>query len=92
LRPCADGKKPGMVGSLGDSDQLKSFIKNQDWNDMQVVARGNSLTHLINGHVMCEFLDDDPAHRRQDGLIGIQLHVTNTGMKIETRNIRIKML
>jgi hypothetical protein len=87
-----DGKKAGMLGSVGDSDQLKGYIKDQDWNDLQVVARGNSLTHLWNGHVMCLFLDDDSAHRKQDGLIGIQLHVTNTGMKIETRDIRIRML
>jgi hypothetical protein len=84
------GKKAGMVGSVGDSDQLKSFIRNDDWNDMHVIARGNSLVHLLNGHVMCMFIDDDPAHRKLDGLIGIQLHVTNTGMKIETRNIRLK--
>jgi hypothetical protein len=86
------GKKPGMLGSLGDSDQLKAIIKNEDWNDIQIVARGNSLVHLWNGRVMCMFLDDDAEHRRQDGLIGIQLHLTPTGMRIETRNIRIKML
>src|SRR5580704_6881589 len=86
-----DGKKPGTLGAVGDSDQLKGYIKNEDWNDMQVIARGNSLVHLWNGHLMCVFLDDDAAHRRQEGLIGIQLHVTKTGMKIETRNVRIKM-
>jgi hypothetical protein len=86
-----EGKKPGTLGAVGESDQLKGYIKNEDWNDMQVIARGNSLVHLWNGHVMCVFLDDDAAHRRQEGLIGIQLHVTKTGMKIETRNVRIKM-
>jgi hypothetical protein len=30
-------------------------------------------------------------HRKRDGLIGIQLHLTSTGMKIEARNIRLKM-
>jgi len=87
-----EGKKPGMLGSTGDSDQLKSVIKNEDWNDAEIVARGNSVVHLWNGRVMCVFLDEDAVHRRNAGLIGIQLHVTPTGMKIETRNIRIKML
>jgi hypothetical protein len=91
LAYAADGKKAGMLGSVGDSDQLKSLIKIEDWNDVQVIARGNSLVHLWNGHVMCVFIDDDPAHRKAAGLIGIQLHVTPTGMKIETRNIRIKI-
>ena len=86
------GKKPGSLGSVGDSDTLKQFIKNQDWNDVQIVARGNTLVHLWNGHVMCVFLDEDAEHRRKDGLIGVQLHVTPTGMKIEARNLRIRML
>lgn len=90
LAYASDGKKAGTLGTVGDSDQLKSLIKNEDWNDVQVIARGNSLVHLWNGHVMCVFLDDDTPHRRESGLIGIQLHVTPTGMKIETRNIRIK--
>lgn len=90
LAYAGDGKKSGSLGSVGDPDQLKSFIKNEDWNDIQIIARGNSLVHLLNGHVMCVFEDDDTAHRKQAGLIGIQLHVTPTGMKIETRNIRIK--
>jgi hypothetical protein len=50
------------------------------------------MVHLWNGRVMCVFLDDDTTHRKAQGLIGIQLHVTPTGMKIETRNIRIKIL
>lgn len=87
----SDGKKPGSVGSAGDSDQLKGFIRNGDWNDMHVVARGNCFVHLLNGHVMCLFVDDDTAHRKRDGLIGIQLHVTDSGMKMEARNIRLKM-
>ncbi len=90
LAYAADGAKPGAIGSVGESDQLKTFIHNNDWNDIHIIARGNSLTHLLNGHVMCMFIDDDAAHRRRDGLVGVQLHVTPNGMKIEARNIRIK--
>jgi len=86
----ADAKK-GSVGSLGDGEQLKAFIKNDDWNEIHIVARGNTLLQLINGHVMSALVDDDKAGRKLDGLIGIQLHVTTTGMKIEARNIRIKI-
>jgi hypothetical protein len=85
------GAKPGMIGWVGQPDELKGFIKNGDWNEMHIVARGSSLVHLINGHVMCLFVDDDVAHAKRDGLIGIQLHVTDTGMKMEVRNIRLKM-
>src|SRR6185295_12351746 len=86
----ADGKK-GWVGSLGDGDQLKALIKNDDWNEIHIIARGNTLLQLINGHVMSGLVDDDKTGRKMEGLIGIQLHLTTTGMKIEAKNIRIKM-
>ena len=85
-----DGKKPGSIGSTGDDAELKGLIKNEDWNDMHIIARGNTLIQLINGRVMCVLVDDDKANRKMDGEIGIQLHLTTTGMKMETRNIRIK--
>jgi len=85
-----DGKK-GWIGSVGDGDQLKSLIKTDDWNEIHIIARGNTLIQLINGHVMSGLVDDDKAGRKMEGLIGIQLHLTTTGMKIEAKNIRIKM-
>ena len=87
----ADGKKAGSIGSTGDGNELKGLIKNDDWNDMHIVARGNTLIQLINGRVMSMLIDDDKAGRKMDGEIGIQLHLTTTGMKMETRNIRIKI-
>ncbi|MES1257423.1 MAG: DUF1080 domain-containing protein [Acidobacteriota bacterium] len=84
------GKKVGSIGSTGDSDQLKSYIKLNDWNDVHIIARGNVLTHLLNGHVMSVTIDDDLANRRLSGAIGIQLHKTPNAMKIEARNIRLK--
>ncbi len=88
----ADGKKPANAGSLGDSAQLKDFIKVNDWNDLDIIARGSTLIQLINGHVMSGLIDEDKAGRKMEGLIGIQLHRTSGPMKIEARNIRIKDL
>jgi hypothetical protein len=87
-----DGKKPGSVASLGDNAELKNLIKIEDWNEMHIIARGNVLIQIMNGHVMSQLIDDDKAGRKMDGLIGIQLHKTNGPMKIESRNIRIKDL
>jgi hypothetical protein len=85
-----DGAKPGFIGSTGDTAQLKGFINADDWNEMQVIARGNTMIHLVNGHVMSITIDDDRANGKMDGLLGIQLHVTATGMKMEVKNIRIR--
>ena len=70
-----NGKKVGYIGSTG-GDDLKALIKNNDWNDLHIIARGNTLIHLINGRVMSVVVDDDTANRKMDGKIGIQLHVT----------------
>lgn len=84
-----DGKK-GAAGSVGDNEELKKLIKLNDWNAIHIVARGNTIIQLINGHVMSQIVDDDKAGRKMDGLIGIQLHKTPGPMKIEARRIRLK--
>lgn len=85
------GKKPGSIGQVGDGDQLRSFIKDNDWNDIHIIARGNTLIQLINGHVMSTLIDDDTAGRKMKGEIGIQLHLLpDAAMKMEVKNIRLK--
>jgi hypothetical protein len=85
-----EGGKPGSIGSTGDSNELKGFIHADDWNDLHVIARGNTLIHIINGHVMSVAIDDDKSGRKMDGVIGIQLHKTTAAMKMQVKNIRIK--
>ena len=81
--------KPGLVGSLGGSAELKDLIKSEDWNDLDIIACGNVLTQLINGRVTSMLVDGDPVRRKMEGLIGIQVH-KGPPMKIEVRKIRIK--
>lgn len=78
-----------IVGSLGDGTQLASLIKMQDWNELHIIARGNSLTQILNGQVMSGLIDEDPKGRKSEGVIGMQLHV-GPPMKIEFRNVRLK--
>lgn len=82
--------KPGMIGTVGDNAELKDAIKLDDWNDVIIIARGNTLIHMINGKVMCVVVDDDKVNRKMSGELGIQLHKTAGPMKVETRNIRLK--
>ena len=88
-----DTAKPTVVASPGDSEALKAFIHDApgEWNEYHLIIRGNSLTHVLNGHVMCIVIDDDPKNRRFDGLIGVQVHV-GPPMKVEFRNFRLKKL
>jgi hypothetical protein len=84
-------QKPGAIGAVGNSEELKSLIKIDDWNDVEIIARGNVLMQLWNGRLMSELIDDDTSGRKMDGEIGIQVHrLPKAAMKIETRNIRLK--
>jgi len=86
----ADGQAR-VIGSVGDKAELTGGIKNEDWNEYHLIARGNMLIHELNGRVMSVVVDDDPVNRRNDGLIGVQVHV-GPPMKVEFRDIRLKKL
>jgi len=87
----AEGQPPvvGNAGSLGTSDELKALIKDGDWNEIHVIARGNTLVHIYNGRVFSLFVDSDMKNRSLEGLLGLQLH-TGPPMRIEFRNLRMK--
>jgi hypothetical protein len=85
----ADGK-PEVVGALeASADQLKALIKQNDWNQVHIIARGNMITEILNGHVTSVLVDDDEKGRALKGLIGFQMHVGDP-MKVEFRNIWLK--
>ena len=86
----ADGKSR-IVGSVGDKDALATFIKSEDWNEVHLIVRGNTMTHLVNGHVMSVVVDDDTVNHKFDGLLGVQVHV-GPPMKIEYRNFCLKKI
>jgi hypothetical protein len=86
-----DGKPPEIISSLGSTNDLQSVIKNDDWNEYHLIARGGMLTHILNGRVMSVVIDDDARNRTLGGQIGVQVHV-GPPMKIEYRNFRLKRL
>jgi Domain of Unknown Function (DUF1080) len=85
------GKKPRLLATLGSSDELKSFIKLGDWNQYEVIADGNTLIHIINGHVMAVLVDTDPTFSQSKGLIGFEIEGGGV-LKISHRNVWLKEL
>jgi hypothetical protein len=82
-------EKKKIVANLRGDEELKALIKANDWNQVHIIARGNELTHIFNGHLMAQAVDDDAAARAAGGLLGFQLHV-GPPMKLELRNIWLK--
>ena len=83
--------RPRVLGNLKPNENLRGWVKTNDWNTLHIIARGNILTHVLNGQTMSVFIDDDPAGRAMEGLLGFQMHV-GPPMKIEFRNVALKTL
>jgi len=85
------GKKPTLLSTLGSSDDLKAFIKPDEWNQVEIIADGNTLVHIINGHIMSVLVDTDPQFSAAKGLIALEIEGGGT-VKISHRNIWLKPL
>ena len=80
-----------VTGSLGTSDELKTKIKSEDWNEFHLVIKGNRLQHYINGVLMSDVTDNDQVNGKLKGFLGVQVHV-GPPMKVQYRNLRLKQL
>jgi len=58
-----------------------------EWNQIQIIARGNTLVHIINGQVITVSVDDNPADRAYQGILSLQLEGQG---QIWYRNVYVK--
>lgn len=87
----ADGKvKVEQVEKLGDSKEIQSKIKKDDWNSYHIIAKGFTFEHRING-VTTSICTDEHPDRRASGLLALQLHA-GPPMKVQFKNIELKKL
>ena len=90
--PAGGGKfKIEVVGSLGKSEDIQAAIKDRDWNEYVVIAKGNHLQHFINGHQTVDVIDEDEPHRASSGILALQLHAGDP-MTVQFKDMRIKEL
>jgi hypothetical protein len=86
-----DGKvKVEVVETFGDTKEIQSKIKKEDWNSYHIIAKGYTFEHKING-VTTSICTDEHPDRRATGLLALQLHA-GPPMKVQFKNIRIKKL
>jgi len=86
-----DNGKPEVVGSVGDSKEIQSKIKKEDWNEYHIIARGNHLTHKINGVTTVDVVDEDAKNRAMSGLLALQLHA-GPPMVVQFKDVELKRL
>lgn len=91
IKPGPEGKKPAIevTGSVGDPDAIQAAIKNDDWNEYRIVAKGNHVQHFINGKQTIDATDEDAAHAAKEGLLAFQIH-TGPPMTVQFKDIVIK--
>lgn len=84
-----DKFKVEVIGSVGDTKDIQANIKKNDWNDYIVIAKGNQLTHIINGRVTVSVIDEDAVNRRKSGVLALQIHVGQP-MTVQFKDVRIR--
>lgn len=60
-----------------------------EWNQIEIIARGNTLIHMINGKVISLSVDDNPDFRAFQGILSLQLEGNG---QIWYRNVYVKAL
>jgi predicted secreted protein len=86
-----DKPKIEVTGSVGASSEIQAAIKEGDWNDYVVIAKGNHLQHFINGKLTVDVTDEQGSKAARAGILALQIH-TGPPMKIQFKDIRIKSL
>ncbi len=61
------------------------------WHEYTIIARGNKLVHKLDGQVVMELADHDPAGRSLEGLLAIQIH-RGPAMRVEIKTVELKEL
>jgi hypothetical protein len=81
----------------GIQDTKETFVKDEEWFDLNVIVQGNRITTKINGKTVIEYTEPDSvakgtdARRIQMGTIAIQAHDPNSKVayqKIQIREIK----
>ncbi|MEO5996242.1 MAG: DUF1080 domain-containing protein [Chitinophagaceae bacterium] len=67
----------------------ENFLKQGEWNELKILAKGDEVTTWLNGHQMV-FLKDEKIGKGE-GFIALQIH-DGGGIKVRWKNMKIKEL
>jgi hypothetical protein len=86
------GRISARIGTI--TDNPTALIKPHqglagEWNQLEIIARGNTLIHMINGKAISVSVDDNPDFRAFQGMLSLQLEGNG---QIWYRNVYVKAL
>lgn len=81
-----DGEKD--VTSVGDPEHIQAVYRENDWNDLTVIAKGPTLIQKINGVIFAELIDEDQQYSSRSGMLAFQDH--GHGTLVEFKDVRLK--
>jgi len=81
--------KVNATGTVGDSNEIQASIKEEDWNEYKIVAKGNHVQHFINGKQTIDVTDKDEAHAPKEGILALQIHA-GPAMVVQFKELLLK--
>lgn len=77
------------ITQFADSAEVLKAVKNGDWNEYRIVAKGRHVSLWINGVLMCEAEDHEEKYALPKGIISLQMHA-GPPMRVEFKDLRIR--
>lgn len=76
----------GRQGLPVDPAPAKRVGRQHDWNDLEILARGNRVRVAVNGHAVVDWRDPEP-DRIKEGPIGLQLHSNREAQEVRFKDL-----
>ncbi len=71
-----------------DGAPAKAVGKQHDWNQLEILAQGNRLRVVVNGHLVVDWRDPEP-ERILEGPIGLQLHSNKVQQEVHFKDLSL---
>ena len=75
-----------------ESAQGPAKFKVEEWHEYDLRCEGAHLTLKVNGELVAETFDNDPAQQDFSGILGLQLHTHNDVVTAQFKDIELKVL
>ena len=86
----SDKQREEIAGEVDEKTYVAGLRAN-DWNEVVITAKGNRLTHSINGNVSAVLIDNESEQAESSGVLALQLH-QGPPMTIWFRDIELTVL